>query len=171
VSIRQSKKLPPARTIIGAVDQASKDTMQQARREVLPIVMSETPRKRGIVAQDLRPRTSQTKSGRRLTVGATRRKRHDSYATIAQVMRWVQRGTGVRRDGPGAKNRVRPKGALNRLRGASLSVYGRQYSSVAGQRPNPFMARIAKRGGDVFERVAGGRGPKHAADTVERVLR
>lgn len=163
----KAEKIPPARTLLGVLDAQARETVGQARRVVKPIVTAQTPRHSGATAKALQPRVSRTKTGAALNVRAPRGRRHPSGATIAQVVRWVNRGTGLFREGAGAKAPIQPKGARARRRGATLSVYGRPYRSVKGQKPNKFMDRIERQGTPKVRR-AFEQGARRAARAVER---
>lgn len=164
----KSEKLPPARTLLGVLDAQARASVQHARRDVARIVATETPRKSGQTAAGLRPRTSKTKTGAALTVRPPRGRAHGSGASLADVVRWVNRGTGLHRSGPGPKARIRAKRRIPPKR--MILPGGRAVWSVAGQRPNPFMARIRQRGTPVVQRAFTA-GAARAARTVERVIR
>lgn len=167
----KANKLPPARTLLGVLDAKARESVTDAKRAIAPIVNAETPRRRGETARALQPRVSRTKTGTALRVAAPRGKRHSgSGATINQIVRWATRGTGLRRQGPGPKAPIRPKGAMARMRGKRLNVYGRYYRSVKGQKPNPFIQRIQQRGTPIIERIFQ-RGAREAARAVERTVR
>lgn len=163
----KAEKIPPARTLLGVLDAQARETVNVAKRVVTPIVIAQTPRHSGATAKALQPRVSRTKSGAALNVRAPRGRRHPTGATVAQVVRWVNRGTGLLREGPGVKARIRPKGAMARLRGKRLNVYGRYYRSVKGQKPNEFMDRIKQQATPRVEREFE-RGAQRAARAVER---
>lgn len=131
------KPLPPAPTLLGAVDQTARETMNVLRDEVRPVVTRETPHRSGVTAAKLAPRIGKTSTGYSLTVGASRGAKH-GHVTVAEVVRWVTRGTGVHREGPGPKHRITAKNPLRRM----TLPGGAKRWSVAGQQPNPFVDRI-----------------------------
>lgn len=157
------KPMPPAQTILTAIDEHAQATMKAAERELGPVVAGLVPRGRTRkLADGLRPKTTRTARGTQISVQAPRGKAHDRYATIADVVRWVNRGTGIHRAGPGAKRRVR-----SRVPGRKMTLPGgAQRTTVAGQRPNPFMARIVDVATPRIERAtaAGARGLDRVID-------
>lgn len=163
----KADKMPAARTLLAAIDTTARQTVQKAGREVAPIVARETPHKSGQTAIALRPRVRRTPTGAALVVAPARGRRHaNSKATIAQVVRWVQSGTGVKRVGGGAKARIRS----NRRPPRRLILPGgKKVWTVAGQDPNPFMGRIQAAGTLRVARVYRD-GAADAARAVERVI-
>lgn len=156
------KPMPSTATLLGAVDEHARRTVRAAQAELAPVVAANVPRGRtGNVAGALRPRVSRTATGAQVSVQAPRGKPHDQWATIADVVRWVTRGTGVRRAGPGGKRPIRAKSPGGRM----VLPGGAVRYRVAGQRPNPFMARIADAGTQRFERTA-----VSGARSLERVV-
>jgi hypothetical protein len=154
-------KLPSEATILGVIDEQARAALDHAKAGVGAVVRSQTPRDSGRTAQALAPRTSRTGTGAALTVAPTRGARHGA-TTVARVVRWVQRGTGVY--GPSGKP-IRSK-----RRGGALSVYGREVEQVQGQKPNPFMGRIQALGTLRVEQAAR-QGAEQAARAVERTVR
>lgn len=158
-------RLPPERTLLGIIDRQARRAVGEAQQALAPIVTAQTPRKSGAVAGALRPRVSRTATGAAVTVAPPRGRLHGgSYATVADVMRWVQRGTGIRRQGPGGKRRIRS----SRIPPRRLALPGgKKVWSVAGQRANPFMGRIQTLGTPRVQ-AALEQGARDAARAIER---
>lgn len=133
---------PTERAMLAALDNGARQAMEQAKRPAAAAVLSETPRGRtGATAAALAPRTQRTATGQTLVIAPPRGARHPSGPTIAQVVRWVNRGTGTLREGPGSKApihspRLFPYGARMILPGGAKRLF------VKGQAANPFMERI-----------------------------
>jgi len=147
--VRVLKPMPPPQTVLSAIDREAKVTMQRAREEIAPIVSQETPRKSGRMAEALRPRIGRVKTGYALTVGAPRGARHGNV-TVNQVAIFVTRGTGLYREGPGGKHKIRAKNPLRRMKLPN----GRWVWSVRGQHADHFITRIADMGTPRVERTA-----------------
>lgn len=130
--------MPSAESLLTVMDRGAQRTMRDAKAAVDPIVSLETPRSSGDLADKLRGKVTRTQTGYGLTVGVPRGARDRSGATLADVARWVQRGTGIHREGPGPKRRIRSKRPLGRM----TLPGGKKVRSVAGQRADPFMQRI-----------------------------
>lgn len=162
--IQQPKPLPPARTLLTALDTHARATMQTAQGEVSLIVAQETPRQSGQLAAAMRPRLSRTATGAALTVGPARGRMHGNI-TVAELVRLVTKGTGEFREGPGPKARIRAKNPLRRM----VLPGGRKVWSVAGQHPQPFVRRIRELGTPRVERSAQ-RGAADAGLAIRRVL-
>jgi hypothetical protein len=163
MSVHVSRELPPPQTILTALDNEARATMKVAQGEVATVVSQETPRASGQTAAALSPRVTRTSTGAALLVGPPRGKRHGNV-TVAEVVRWVNRGTGIYREGPGPKHRIRAKNPLRKMKvGRGVERY-----SVKGQRPDPFMARIQERGTPRVE-AAAQRGAENAARVLERI--
>jgi hypothetical protein len=164
VSVRVVKPLPPPNSLLGALDLGAQATMKAAQAEIAPIVSAETPHKTGEMAAALRPRLGRTSTGRSLTVGAPRGRKH-GRVTLAEVVKWVNDGTGLYRVGGGAKHRIRAKNPLRRM----TLPGGAKRWSVKGQHPNAFMARIEIAGTSRVEAVME-QGAVDAARAAERVF-
>ncbi len=154
------KTLPSHTTLLAAVDGKAHAAVNAAREQIAPVVRSQTPRHSSRTVAALQPRASRTATGAALTVGPARGARHGAV-TVAQVVRWVQRGTGVHGY---SRKPIRAK----RRRGA-MTVFGRAIEQVKGQKPNPFMGRIQALGTLRFARVARA-GATDAARAIERVI-
>jgi len=164
VSVHEDKPLPPPATILGAIDAQARAAMVVAQKEVGAIVLRETPRASGQTAAALKPRLGRTATGVSLLVGAPRNRRHGKV-TVADVVRWVNRGTGVYREGFGPKHRIRAKNPLRRM---TLPGGTKRYS-VAGQHPDHFMQRIRDAGTAQVEQAAE-QGAQNAAREIERLI-
>jgi hypothetical protein len=140
-------KMPSERTLLTTLDTEARRTVQKAQAEMAPIIARVVPRKSGKTAGALRPKVSRTATGAALTVSPPRGKAHSGHgpATIAQVVRWVNTGTGLYRNGAGVKARIRGR-RRGIVRGDMVLPGGKKVRSVKGQRPNPFMARIRAAG-------------------------
>lgn len=167
MSIHEDGKMPSEATLLSVIDTGARKTMATARDAIAPIVSREVPKASGKTAAALRPRIARTSTGAALTVGAPRGKRHDGSATIADVVRWVQRGTGLYRTTPGPKRRIRSKRFPRRR---LILPGGRKVWSVKGQHPNPFMQRIEQLGTPRVQKVCE-EGARDAARAVERTVR
>lgn len=164
----QGGKLPQPETLLSAIDLEARATVKRAQEEIAPIVASETPKGRtGRVARAMRPRVSRTATGAALLIAPPKKEAHDQWATIAQVVRWVTRGTGLEREGPGSKNWVHAKrwnyGERMTLPG------GKKRWRVKGQKANPFVARIYSRADPIVKRTFT-EGATTAARAVETVI-
>lgn len=165
MSVSEGKPLPVA-TMLGAIDAKARQAVTVAKQAVSPIVAHEVPKRSGKTAAALRPRISRTATGVALTVSAPRGKAHGGQATIADVVRWVNRGTGLYRDTPGPKRQIRS--SRHPPRRMTLPG-GRKRWTVKGQHPNEFMARIRQLGTPRVQQ-AFEQGAKNAARDVERVI-
>ena len=152
------------KTMLSAIDLEAKAAMGEARVVVDGIVQRDTPKRTGRLAQALKPRVTRTKTGYSLTVKPPRGARHGDV-TVAQVAKWVQTGTGLYREGPGPKHKVRAKNPLRRM----TLPGGRRVWSVKGQHPDPFMARIERDATPRVQELAD-RGAERAARAAERVV-
>lgn len=105
-----AEKLPTEHTLLTVVDKVAARTAREARDAAAPVVARETPRKSGATAQALRPKATRTGTGHAVSIAVPRGRKHprSSYgATINEVVRWVNRGTGELRVGPGRKRPIR----------------------------------------------------------------
>jgi hypothetical protein len=152
--------------MLGVIDAQARLAVKGAQQDIAPIVAREVPRKSGKTAAALRPRVSRTATGAALIVAAPRAKVHDGQATIADVVRWVNRGTGLYRDTPGPKKSIR---SSRRPPRRMTLPGGMKRWTVKGQRPNEFMARIRALGTPRFE-AACQTGAQDAARSAERVI-
>jgi hypothetical protein len=135
--------LPSATKITKTIDDAARRSLQRAQRTMNAVVAAEAPGS-GPVERALQPRVSQTTTGHQLVIGPSRGARHPSGATIAQVIRWNNRGTGVLRIGPGPKNVIHsPRWFFG---DAMILPGGVRRLTVKGQRANPYMERIGRAG-------------------------
>lgn len=160
------KPLPSEKTLLGTVDVAARQTANHAKEALGPIVSRETPHKSGQTATALRPRIGKTATGVSISVAPPRGRRHGNVS-IAQVVRWVTRGTGVNRSVGGPGRRIRSNSRPPR---PMILPGGKSYWTVAGQKPNPFMGRIEALG-TLRVQSAFQRGATDAARAVEKALR
>lgn len=161
------ERLPSERTILSALDAEARKTVNRAKHDIAPVVSALTPRHSGKTAAALKPRVTRTGTGVALVVAAPRGKIHNGSTTIAQVIRYVTRGTGVYRQGPGDKGPIRGKRRF--LTRGAMSVYGREYASVQGQHPNPFIDRI-RTVGSLRVEYRFKEGAREAARALERLI-
>lgn len=141
--------MPPPRAVRGALDKAVREAAKDTAAAVLPIVRQEAP---GGLGAAMTTTIRNIPDGHRATIGPSPRKRYKGgSATNAQVVRWVTRGTGVHRAGPGRK---RPITSKRGVFGTMVLPGGRRVRSVKGQKPNPFVARAEDRAKDAAERAA-----------------
>ncbi len=133
----------------------------EARNVVVPVVKAEAP---GGLGAAMTGSVRKTPIGHTLIVQASPRKSYGKGSTTgAQVVRWVNRGTGIYRKGPGTKQRISSKSG-----GPMILPGGREVMSVAGQRPNEFIAR-AKRRADGPAREQLREGARQAANELRRL--
>lgn len=134
------RHLPPPGLLLGALDRAAKDAATKAKDTAAPILQAAAPRGRtGRLSGGLGGRMRKTPTGYEIVIGVkSRGAAHDRYATVAQVNRFVNRGTGERRKGPGPKNRITARGE------GMLIGNGTPRKSVRGQAPNPFFERTRR---------------------------
>lgn len=158
------KDLPKEAVILATLDKASHQAIERARSDLAPIVTSQVPRGRtGSLEHALEPRAQKTPWGSALVVGPRRGAHHASGPTIAQVVRWVTRGTGLERQGPGAKA---PLHSPRWLYGAEMILPGgKARLTVRGQKANPFLERIRSIGTPRVERAL-----KQGAEDAARLL-
>jgi hypothetical protein len=135
------KPLPPLVSYLGIFDDAARTAMVAAQKELRPIVAREAPHHSGTLARRLGPRLSKTRTGAALTVGAPRGAR-DGKVTLAELVRWTTRGTGIYREGPGPHRRIRARNPLRRM----TLPGGIKRWSVRGQHAKPYLQRIAAAG-------------------------
>jgi hypothetical protein len=132
--------MPRPGEIIGVLDTYAKIAAVEARMIVKPLVEAEAP---GGLGKAMTASVRPTATGYRIAVQSPAKKHYKSgEATIASVVRYVNRGTGIYRVGPGTKKKIEGKVGkrkLMRLPG------GRDVRYVKGQRPNPFLARAETR--------------------------
>ena len=159
-------KTVPVETMLGAIDTQAQQAIKTGRQAVEPLVVSEVPRKSRKTAAALRPRTSRTATGGAITIGAPRGKVHDGQATIADVVRYVNHGTGLYRNTPGPKKLIR---SSRRPPRRMVLPGGVRRWTVKGQHPNEFMARIRTLGTPRVE-TAFKEGSELAARAAERVV-
>lgn len=159
--VRIEGKMPRPRAVRGALDKAARDTVRDVAAAVLPIVRSEAP---GRLGEAMTTTVRQTPEGHTATIAASPRRRYGSSgATGAQVVRWVTRGTGLYRQGPGRKRKITSKrGVL----GTMTLPGGLRVRTVKGQHSNPFVARAEQRAKGAAERAM-----KHGAERTADALR
>lgn len=160
--VRVTGKMPAPRAVRGTLDRAVRDATRDVGRAALPVVRDAAP---GGLGAALELSVRQTQNGHMATIGPPRRKRYKGGATGAQVVRWVTRGTGIYRVGPGRK---RPITSKRGVLGTMTLPGGTQVRSVKGQRPNPFVARSQDRADAAATRAARA-GAGRAADQLRRL--
>jgi hypothetical protein len=122
-------KAPAPSTVLSVLDIEGQKSMRSVRVYVVPVVRTMAPKLSGDLAGGINGRVTKQKDGYRLQIRPSRGQ--------GKKMRWVTRGTGVYREGPGPKAPITPK----RPGGELTLPGGRKYASVKGQKPNDFMAR------------------------------
>ena len=162
-SVKLTGSMPKPQRIMGVLDANAKQALTKAQGVVKPIVDQEAP---GGLGRAMTARVAKTQTGYRLTVQAPRGSRYKGGpARTAQVVRWVNRGTGVHRKGPGRK---RPITSSRGILKPMILPGGKKVRSVKGQRPNPFIAR-AERRADGPVRTALEQGAHAAARDLRRI--
>jgi len=168
VSVREENQLPPESTLLGVIDTGARNAMKMAQQAVSPVVTREVPRRSGRTAAALSPRVYRTSTGAALLVAPPRGKM-SGKVRISQVVRWVNRGTGLYRttglDVQPAR-RIRSKRIPPRR---LILPGGRKVWSVKGQHPNPFMARIMELGTPRVQKACED-GAVETARTVEEAV-
>jgi hypothetical protein len=151
--------MPNPQKILGTLDAHAKTAVKAAGDAALPIVRSEAP---GRLGRAFESSVRRTPTGQRVTVAPSTRKRYGSgTATGVQVVRWVTRGTGLYRQGPGRKRKITGKrGVL----GTMTLPGGRVLRTVKGQHANPFVARAEPRAQAAADRAIRGGAEKAATD-------
>lgn len=135
--VKVTGSLPAAHTILGVLDDEAKRAMSDARDVARTEIRAEAP---GHLGEAITGSVRKTPTGYRAIVQPPRGKQYHppGEATVAQVVRWVNRGTGLLRVGPGRKRRITGKHGVLR---PMVLPGGRKIRSVKGQKPNPFIAR------------------------------
>jgi hypothetical protein len=156
-------QMPDPRDILGVLDLHAKAALGDAKDIVLPLARQEAP---GGLGDALQGSVRRTQTGHRAVVQAPRGRRYKGGdATVAQVARWVSRGTGLYRIGAGPKRRITGKrGVL----GVMVLPGGRRVRFVKGQRPNPFIARAELRALSPVQHALRA-GAERAADALRRL--
>lgn len=156
-----SGRMPSPRQIMTVMDAHARLAVTEAKNVVVPVVRAEAP---GGLGAAMTGSVRKTATGHRLIVQAAPRKSYGKgSATGAQVVRWVNRGTGIYRKGPGAKRRIASKSG-----GPMTLPGGREVLSVKGQQPNEFIAR-GKRRADPMVREQLREGARQAANELRRL--
>jgi hypothetical protein len=145
---RLEGKMPEPRKIIGTIDAHARTAVKAAGEAALPIVRAEAP---GRLGRAFEASVRKTPTGQRVTVAPMTRKRYGSgVATGVMVVRWVTRGTGLYRQGPGRKRKITSRrGVL----GTMTLPGGRVLRTVKGQHANPFVARAEPRAAAAADRA------------------
>lgn len=160
---RITGNIPAPATILGVLDAHARDAISDARNVTKPILEAEAP---GGLGRAMTATVRKTPTGHRMTMQAPRARRYPpGEATVAQVARWVNRGTGIHRKGPGPKRPI--TGRLGVLRPMTLPS-GRRMRSVKGQKPNPFIARAETRA-EPLARIAIEAGARRASAALRRL--
>ncbi len=133
----RAPKLPQGRTLLGIIDAEQRAGLQRAVDLTAAQVRTHAP---GGLGAAYEGRVTRTPTGHRGVVQPRRNARR-GQSTAAEIARWVNRGTGVHRVGPGPKRPIRSK----RIFGTMTLPGGKKVRSVQGQRPNPFVANASAR--------------------------
>lgn len=156
--------MPSPATILGILDEEAQRALKEAKTITVTAVDAEAP---GHLGAAMTASTRKTPTGYRTTVSAPRGKKYHppGEATVAQVVRWVNRGTGLLREGPGSKKRITSKrGVLKPM----ILPGGKRRRSVKGQKPNPFLPRAETRAEPEVRRAIEA-GARKAADRLRRL--
>lgn len=155
--------MPTPGQILGVLDLHAKLALTEAKEILAPLVEQEAP---GELGAAMTASVRRTPTGYRASVQPPRNKHYRSgEATVAQVVRWVNRGTGLYREGPGPKKRI--TGRHGRLARMTLPG-GKRVRSVRGQKPNPFLARAETRAAAPVQLVLQA-GARRAADALRKL--
>lgn len=153
--------MPKPADVLRTLDKQARASMRESTRVVLPLARQEAP---GGLGQALEATVRKTEHGYRATVGPPARKQYRG-ASAAKVVRWVTRGTGIYRTGPGPKRKITSKrGVL----GTMVLPGGTRVRTVRGQHPNPFIARAEQRSREPIERALR-EGAQRAAEELRRL--
>jgi hypothetical protein len=137
---RLEGSVPQPAAVLRVLDAHAQRATRAAVDAAMPILREEAP---GQLGAAFTGSVRKTGGGWRATIAPPRRRRYRTgTATVAKVARYVNRGTGLYREGPGPKRKI--TGKLGVLRPMVLPG-GRRYRSVRGQHPNPFIARADQR--------------------------
>lgn len=132
-------RMPRPGEILGVLDAEARVALTQAKELTLPLAREEAP---GGLGAALNGSVRRTSTGHRASIGTPRNKAYgDTGATGAQIVRWVNRGTGIYRRGPGPKRPITARNPLGRM----TLPGGLRVRFVKGQHPNPFIARAEAR--------------------------
>lgn len=133
-------QMPQPGEILAVLDAHAKAALNDAKDIVQPFVEQDAP---GDLGKAMAATVRKTPTGYRATVQAPRSRRYKTGdATVADVARWVNRGTGIYRTGGGPKRPITGKRGVLR---PMVLPGGRRVRSVKGQKPNPFIARAELR--------------------------
>lgn len=127
-------RLPSPRELTADLDRHARHAAEQAASDALAVVRADAPG--SFAGQSMTSSVRRTADGYQVTVEPVKKRRY--------IARFVSGGTGIY--GPKRK-RIRPRKAK------AFKLNGREYSSVRGQRPNPFMARARERATAAAERA------------------
>ncbi len=155
--------MPRPGQIMGVLDRHAKDALGDAKTIVMGLVTQEAP---GGLGRAMQGSVRKTATGYRATVQPPRGKPYKGgAASVAEVARYVNRGTGIYRKGGGRKRPI--TGRFGILRPMTLPG-GKHVRSVKGQHPNPFIARAETRAIVPASRALEN-GLRRAADTLRRL--
>ena len=155
--------LPAPARILDVLDDHAKQAAKEATDVTRTQLRAQAPGKLGAA---ITGSVRKTPTGYRAQVAPPRRKRYPpGEATVAQVVRWVNRGTGIYRDGPGRKRKITSKKGVLR---PMILPGGRRVRSIKGQKPNPFLARVEQRAAPLVRTAFEATGRK-AADQLRRL--
>jgi hypothetical protein len=161
--VKVTGSLPAPQRILSVLDEHAKDAMTEARDVTRTLLRAEAPGKLG---EAMTGSVTKTPTGYRAQIAPPRRKRYPpGEATVAQVVRWVNRGTGIYRQGPGRKRKITSKKGVLR---PMILPGGRKVRSIKGQRPNPFLARVETRIEPLVRQAVEATGSR-AADRLRRL--
>jgi hypothetical protein len=155
--------MPRPGQILGVLDTHARGALRDVATLVEPLVRAEAP---GGLGDAMKATVRKTPTGYRATVAAPRNKPYKGgTATSAQIVRWVNRGTGIYRQGAGPKRPITGRrGVLGRM----TLPGGQRVRSVKGQHPNPFIARAEDRARAPVDRALQN-GAHKAADALRRL--
>lgn len=160
---RLTGSMPAPGQILAVLDAQAKIAMVEAKEIVAPLVEQEAP---GQLGAAMTAAVKRTPTGYRASVQSPRNRTYrGGEATVAQVVRWVNKGTGVLRDGPGPKKRITSRrGVLGRM----TLPGGKRVRSVRGQKPNAFIARAEIRAAGPVK-IALENGARRAGDQLRKL--
>lgn len=152
--IKQIGTAPDPGRDIRILDKEGGKALRAGARAALRVVQSDAPGSFG-TSEGLRTTTRKTQDGHEARVAPARGR--------AQILRWVNRGTGLLREGPGPKRSITASRPFRKM----TLPGGAKRLRVKGQAPNPFMERNRARAAAAASAAIAAAG-RQAADRLRR---